>query len=58
MTFIQYALAVIRTARRQAPRGLTYICKPEHLRAAYEVRLGIAEAATRLLQHYAGEVAA
>lgn len=58
MNYIQYALTVIAAARRQAPRGLHFACEPAHLRAAYEVRLGIAEAAQRLVNHYAGEVAA
>lgn len=54
MNFRAYAFAVIRQTGRLT-HGLRFVIDAAHLRACFEVRLGIAEAATRLVQHYTME---
>lgn len=51
MKFPDYGLAVIRQTGRLT-NGLRFVIDAAHLRACFEVRLGIAEAAARLVQHY------
>lgn len=51
MNFVEYALAVLGTIRRTAAR-IPPVCAPAFLRAAYECRLSIDDAAARITNHY------
>lgn len=51
MNFVEYALAVLGTIRRTAAR-IPSVCEPAYIRAAYECRLSVEDAAARITNHY------